>query len=70
MMLHLVIYYSLLCKKTAKSGCVGVHFWFCTIHTDKTFTAGKECVSCKNAREAQARHEKQAAEAAEEQKKK
>ncbi|KIL65773.1 hypothetical protein M378DRAFT_161790 [Amanita muscaria Koide BX008] len=58
------------CKKTAKSGCVGKHFWYCKIHTDKTYIAGHECASCKNAREAEARRAQQAAAAAAKAKKK
>jgi hypothetical protein len=52
------------CKKTAKSGCVGKHFEYCDVHTDKTHMMGKECASCKNAREAEERRAREAAAAA------
>jgi hypothetical protein len=50
------------CKKSAKSGCVGKHFWFCRTHKDKTYIKGRRCVSCVNAEEAEER-ERKAAEA-------
>ncbi|KAH7930418.1 hypothetical protein BV22DRAFT_1191247 [Leucogyrophana mollusca] len=52
------------CQKTAKSGCVGKHFWYCKIHTDKTYIKGKECASCVNKRAADEKRAKEAAEAA------
>ena len=45
-------HHSPVCKKTAKSGCAGKH---CDVHTDKTHMMGKECASCKNAREVEER---------------
>lgn len=58
-------YYSPVCKKTAKSGCVGKHFEFCDVHPDKAHMMNKECASCKNAREAEERRAREAAAAAE-----
>ncbi|KAH7919973.1 hypothetical protein BV22DRAFT_1123058 [Leucogyrophana mollusca] len=55
---------STVCQKTAKSSCVGKHFWYCKIHTDKVYIKGKECASCVNARAADERKAKEAKEKA------
>jgi len=43
------------CRKTAKSDCVGKHFEYRDVYTDKTHMMGEEYVSCKNTREAEER---------------